>query len=78
VVQATCPDHVNGSDIHLPDFRQAGGIATARTWSRGRHEWFSSIADVRGRVRFDGAAGDVSARARGAYLRTLQSWPDTD
>ena len=39
---------------------------------------FTSIDDVRGRVRFDRVSVDVSARARGAYLQTLQSWPTAD
>jgi len=59
------------------------GPSVFRTMRKGLVQWmkrreFASIADVRGRVRFDGAAVDVGARARGAYLRTLQSWPDSD
>ena len=57
------------------------GPAVFRTMQDGLVRWMtrrglSSIAEVRGRVRFDRAAGDVGARARGAYLRTLHSWPD--
>jgi dihydroorotate dehydrogenase (fumarate) len=42
------------------------------------HE-LASIEDVRGRVRFDQAGtGELSALGRAGYLRTLQSWVETD
>ena len=60
-----------------------GGPGVFRIMRKGLVQWmkrrqFSSLDDVRGRVRFDRAPVDLSAQARGAYLRTLQSWPETD
>jgi dihydroorotate dehydrogenase (fumarate) len=39
---------------------------------------FTSIDEVRGRVRFGTAADDGESLARAGYLRTLQSWPAID
>jgi dihydroorotate dehydrogenase (fumarate) len=41
------------------------------------HE-FTSIDEVRGRVRFAAGTDDGGSPARAGYLRTLQSWPDID
>jgi dihydroorotate dehydrogenase (fumarate) len=41
------------------------------------HE-FTSIDEVRGRVRFAAGTDDGGSLARAGYLRTLQSWPDID
>jgi dihydroorotate dehydrogenase (fumarate) len=41
------------------------------------HE-FTSIDEVRARVRFGTGTDDGGAPARAGYLRTLQSWPDID
>jgi dihydroorotate dehydrogenase (fumarate) len=59
------------------------GPGIFRVMRKGLVQWmkrreFTSIDDVRGRVRFERVPIDVSARARGAYLQTLQSWPKTD
>jgi dihydroorotate dehydrogenase (fumarate) len=39
---------------------------------------FTSIDEVRGRVRFAAGAEEGGSLARAGYLRTLQSWPDID
>ena len=39
---------------------------------------FTSIDEVRGRVRFGTGADDGGLLARAGYLRTLQSWPAID
>lgn len=41
------------------------------------HE-FTSIDEIRGRVRFAAETDDGGSLARAGYLRTLQSWPDLD
>lgn len=46
------------------------------TWMKTQE--LASIDDVRGRVRFGGPKDDAGSLARAGYLRTLQSWRDTD
>jgi dihydroorotate dehydrogenase (fumarate) len=60
---------------HGPHFFKIMRDALAR-WMTGQE--FTSIDEVRGRVRFATGPDDGSSRARAGYLRTLQSWPDID
>ena len=45
-------------------------------WMTARE--FTSIDEVRGRVRYSGAGDDGESLARAGYLRTLQSWRDIE
>lgn len=59
------------------------GPVAFKTMRKGVIRWmkargFATIDDVRGRVPFAGTNADGGSLARAAYLRTLQSWPDSD